>query len=678
MESRIKVLPEILINQIAAGEIVERPASILKELLENSLDSGADRIVIEIEDGGKSLIRINDNGCGMTKDEISMSLERHATSKLTKESDLMNISTLGFRGEAMPSIASVSKMSITSAVNDTDGGHKLLVQGGKIISIEPAPFNKGTQVEVRDLFFNVPARRKFLKSTQTEESHLVDTTERYALMRPDITLRLLCDGRELVYVDAKNEYNARLSKILGKNFIKDMRSINHSEKGISVKAYLSGPSLSLRTSSSLHIYVLDRPVRDKLLTKAIIEGYGRTLPPGRYPAGLVFVDLAPSLVDVNVHPAKTEVRFRNSYQVFSALVNSIKKTLGSLEDQLFVGGSSLEKDQLPTDSDLPEGDDSKPKSEKDSSIIKEIGDFVTRSGLYAKGQRPPEPIQRRGISPLVYEGDDNPPKERNGPNTLENKPSTSDNKAMHEGDTIVYREPEEGKREESRVEENKGEKAKGEEARGKEIPKDTTLIKEEGLFLTPLAQLGKTYILSQGEDGLVITDQHAAHERIIFDRLKKTLQKDGLPSKKLLFTETLELSHQEKIALDSLQKPLAKLGYQLEPFGENTWALKGVPALLTVADARDALHEILELAKDRLKKYDGASMETILKDISESWLHSIACRAAIKAGHSLDLVEMERLMKDILECDGGAFCPHGRPSSISISFKELEKKFGRT
>ncbi|MDR2406386.1 MAG: DNA mismatch repair endonuclease MutL [Deltaproteobacteria bacterium] len=647
MASRIKVLPENLINQIAAGEIVERPASILKELLENSLDSGATRLTIECEAGGKSLIRISDDGCGMSEEELSECLERHATSKLNADSDLMNIHTLGFRGEALPSISSVSRMSITSSTDDKGFGHKITVIGGKVYSLNPAPFNRGTMVEVKDLFFNVPARRKFLKTTKTEEGHLVEIAERYALGRPDISLKLIADGRELVYVDSKNDFNARLSSILGQNFLTDMRAFTHAERGIKIKAYLSGPGLTERTASSLHIYVLGRPVKDRLLIKAVTSGYGRTLQPGRYPLGLVFVEIDPTEVDVNVHPAKTEVRFRNSYSVFSAVETAVNKAISSSSRQIFASRNLVDLDALPTGdalpSDLPEDDEGRAPSDK---LTPSWENQLRDSGAFYQGLRKDFPYLQ-GRAPRVS--------------------ITSGGQREFPNDSLFEKEP----------------TVKGQKDYSPGIASGGTSGLEtglglEGFALRPLAQLGKTYILSQGEDGLVITDQHAAHERILFNHLKKELKAQGLPSKQLLIPETMELSLHEKVALEWLAKELMKLGFILEPFGETTWLLKGIPALLELPEGREALVEILDGAKSSLKKYDGGGMDGALKEISESWLHSIACRAAIKAGHSLTITEMERLLEDMLENEEGAYCPHGRPSSITISFKELERKFGRS
>ncbi|MDR1312617.1 MAG: DNA mismatch repair endonuclease MutL, partial [Deltaproteobacteria bacterium] len=322
MTGRIRLLPDDLINRIAAGEVVERPGSILKELMENSLDAGADRIEVECEQGGKRLVRVADNGSGMDEDELLMCLQRHATSKLSPDSDLTDIRTLGFRGEAIPAIASVSRMTITTSRGGSEGRAASL-EGGKLLSVYPAPANRGTTVEVRDLFFNTPARRKFLKTVQTEEGHLADACQRYALSRPELALSLHADGREMLRVSAGDGLRARLREAVG--YLSDSLSDFSREagKGISVCGSVTGPEASARSAAALFVFVCGRPVKDRLLTRAVIQGYGRTLPRGRYPAGAVFIDLDPADVDVNVHPAKTEVRFKNPGLVFSAVSEAV-------------------------------------------------------------------------------------------------------------------------------------------------------------------------------------------------------------------------------------------------------------------------------------------------------------------------------------------------------------------
>ncbi|MDR1164478.1 MAG: DNA mismatch repair endonuclease MutL [Deltaproteobacteria bacterium] len=652
MLSRIKLLPENLINRIAAGEVVERPASILKELLENSLDSGATRVAIEAEGGGKKLIRVTDDGCGMNKEELFVCLERHATSKLSPESDLLNITTLGFRGEALPSIASIAKMTITSAQKGDAEGHRITVNGGKLVSLEPISANPGSIVEVRDVFFNVPARRAFLKSTRTEEAHLIDLAQRYALSRPQLSLRLSVDGRVALDAAAQNDFAARVSKILGKNVYRSLRPLSSQDGELSIRGYLAGPEDSSRVGSNLYLYVLGRPVRDRLLLKAVTQGYGRALPRGRYPVGIVFVDPPPAEVDVNVHPAKTEVRFRDSGFVFEALAKAVASvvTVSPLlgtnagvpappeplpEDEVFE--RALPPPARPVAPAPPPASPAEPAENSAWAFVETLNPLPPVASRAA----PSFPGQREATPPLF-------------PPALPVQEPAGDMTA----------DPADPSQEAARAEASPD-------------PAPHPLHAEGRVFLKPLAQLALTYILAEGPEGLVIMDQHAAHERILFNRLKAQLETQGLPSKNPLHPAILELSSLEAAAYWEIRDSLTFLGFSLEPFGGASFALKGVPLILTAETAAAALKEILAESQGRLKSIDGGGMRESARAISESWLHSIACRAAIKAGHKLTLAEMEKLLADTLAAESGGYCPHGRPATLTLSLNSLAKKFGR-
>jgi DNA mismatch repair protein MutL len=653
MTSRIKLLPEGLINLIAAGEVVERPASVLKELLENSLDAGATKIEADIESGGKKLIRVADNGCGLTREELFLCLERHATSKLTAESDLFAIGTLGFRGEALPSIASVSRMTVISRTEDGDG-HRLKVDGGRAADLSPAPANQGTIVEVKDLFFNVPARRKFLKTEATETAHLLEAAQRYALSRPGLRLRLRDSGRELLSVDEHNDLTARVSKILGREVASSLRTIKSEDGDLKISGLLAGPEAA-KAGSSLFAFVLGRPVRDKLITKAVVQGYGRTLPQGRLPSGVVFIDLDPAQVDVNVHPAKTEVRFRDPGRVFEAIRQVTAAAVGRSDISPASGAFALSP--APTDSraagaemtvsyrslsppDLP-GPSSGPlrASQGEDAPGWTIPRFSM--GIPKMGQAltfaPPPPT----VPPWMKGSDEETPAEARALDP--------------DGALAALEDPGPGP-------------DRAPAAEGPHQP------------ARALAQLHRSYILAQGPEALHIIDQHAAHERVLFNSLKAKLSHNGLPSQGLLLPETLELGPHERLAAERLAAPLRRLGFRLEPFGAGpgAWALRGIPSLLSPKSAGEALQEILASAKRRLRDLDGAGLDRVAEDLSEAWLHSLACRAAVKAGDRLTAEEMDRLVKDLAEADAGGHCPHGRPSVITLSLSELEKRFGRS
>ncbi|MDR2367134.1 MAG: DNA mismatch repair endonuclease MutL [Deltaproteobacteria bacterium] len=624
MTSRIKLLPENLINRIAAGEVVERPASVLKELLENSLDAGATRIEVDIEAGGKRLIRVSDNGHGLNREELFLCLERHATSKLAPDSDLFAIGTLGFRGEAMPSIASVSRMTVTSQ-EENQPGHRLTVEGGKILDLSPAATNQGTVVEVRDLFFNVPARRKFLKTEATETAHLIEVTQRYALSRPNLRLRLRDTGREVLSVDEHNDMSARAMKVLGREVASSLRRFGLERDDLKIEGYLSGPEAS-RANPGLFVFVSGRPVRDKLLNRAIVQGYGRSLPHGRFPSGVVFIDLDPARVDVNVHPAKTEVRFREPGQIFDALAKAVSGAIdvSPLAEPPSPGpGPSAGREIAVSDLRLPRAG----PGERDLGLTR-----------FSMGRAP-----------------------KGGPRlNLTGPPTTPPWMVGETGPSVASPEPK---------------PAPVATARGAGAPEVGT---EPGENAIPLAQLHDSYILAQGPLALYVIDQHAAHERILFNSMKQSLSDRGLPSQKLLLPETIELSPQESLAVEKLLKPLQRLGFMPEPFGERAWTLRGIPAKLGLKEAKDAFLEVIASAKNRLRDLDGAGLERVVEELSDGWLYGLACKAAVKAGDRLSHEEMGHLIKSLAKLGAGGYCPHGRPTTIVLKLSDLEARFGRT
>ncbi|MDR1041998.1 MAG: DNA mismatch repair endonuclease MutL [Deltaproteobacteria bacterium] len=721
MAGRIRLLPDDLINRIAAGEVVERPGSILKELVENSLDAGADRIEVEAEAGGKRLIRVADNGSGMDEDELLMCLRRHATSKLDPESDLTDIRTLGFRGEALPAIASVSRLTVTTSRGGAEG-RKAEVEGGKLLSVYPAPANRGTTVEVRDIFFNTPARRKFLKTVPTEEAHLADACQRYALSRPGLALTLHCDGRELIRVAPGESFRGRLREALGYLAEGLIEFDRDNGKGSRVRGAVSGPELSARSGADLFVFVCGRPVKDRLLTRAVIQGYGRTLPAGRYPAGAVFIDVDPAEVDVNVHPAKTEVRFRNSGAVFSAISDAVAKAVTA---PLAVSAPpDGDRDALPDDGWGAGGFGSGAAADGEAIAVGigtagggteggpmgggassgNGGTADAASGKAPESERAvplPSTGQRSWAGPRLPRpsGDGSPPAgSAGGPSPAGAAPwlprtggpggpgrvtagadgaTGGIGAGVPDGDTGETGGPDAALDSVLGIRHAGAGEPMGE---APDVPKpEWSKVLDDGgpPALKPIAQIAKTYILAEAPDGLRIIDQHAAHERILFNRLKRVLERDGLPSQSVLIPDTFELTPHERAALERMKEPLEHLGFRLEPFGDATWVLKGIPKILTPRAAAEALREMLSGARGSYGQLDGAGTGETIRDVSEAWLHSVACRAAIKAGHDLTREDMERLLQDMYEAEAGGYCPHGRPSSLSVTYRELEKKFGR-
>ena len=662
---RIKLLPDMLINRIAAGEVVERPSAVLKELLENSLDSGADRIEIEVQGGGKKLIEIKDNGRGMDEDDLMMCLERHATSKINAESDLFHIDSLGFRGEAIPSIGSVSHLTITSAT-EAGAGHQVTVAGGRLENFKPVPANPGTTVSVRNLFYNVPARKKFLKAEPTESAHLLDVAQSYALSCPNLSLTFRDGARDIFMVESRHDFQTRVFRVLGRAAAETLRPFKYfGQDDLTITGWLGGPEKVMRSTSRLFIYVRGRPVKDRLLNKALATGYGRMLAPGTWPVAVVFIDIDPALVDVNVHPSKAEVRFRDPSMVFSALAKAVELAVGSSPVAGADGSYLSHKEATPTqDYNAELGRNPFPTPNYNAlSNAQKLSPTHLESPPDFAGPRDLDTIppwmtsEGEGATGIIKDNKDN------------NKDYLTQNPTMRQAETKDFNPNQQSTQQKDQ--ENLFTLPTPTEAEG-QSPEIVCNFEE----LHPLGQIYQSYILAQGERGLYIVDQHAAHERIIFDQLKKKLA-HGLPGQTLLFPDTMELPPQEALAAEKLQPHLARLGFDLQPFGEQTYILKSAPTILNNCDPWPPLLEILGAASGRLSSLDGAGLEEALVVMSGRWLYSLACRAAIKAGEKMTMEAMEQLLKDMSTTAHGAFCPHGRPAIQLYDRREIEKRFGR-
>ena len=569
----IKILSEQVANQIAAGEIIERPASIVRELLDNSIDAGADRIDIKIEEGGKRLIRLRDNGAGMDKDDMLLALERHATSKIISVSDLFSIKTLGFRGEALPSICSVSRVEITSRPASQLIAYRVKASGGEMESIDETGAPVGTTVEVRDIYFNTPARRKFLKAERTETGQIIDTLSRIVLPFTHIQVRLDDAGKTLLNLPAsENELN-RLSVLFGRDVAVSLIDTRRETDGIKIRAYMASPEFNRARGDRIYIYINNRNIRDKLVIRSIMEAYGQRLMKGRYPQAVVFLEIDPSLVDVNVHPAKQEVRFHQSRQIYQAVSSTIERAL---------------RDQF------------KSPSYAGFQGSKDIED------RHFNQVQMPEPAWE-------YHG--------------------------------------EGKR----------------EVVDKEIEiRQTLLIKE-----TPqiIGQLKDTFLLFQSEDGLLIVDQHAAHERILYEKLKKNYLSSKVESQTFLIPIRLELSLKEGRVLIEKIDQMAALGFDLEHFGGNTFLLRSVPSILVNVEWQAFLLELVPVLEEE---------EIVLSEKAMDRLITImACHGAIKAGHKISHNEMTMLLEQLDEMHLPTNCPHGRPIFRKLSYYEINKMFKR-
>jgi DNA mismatch repair protein MutL len=590
---RIERLPEDVANQIAAGEVVERPASIVKELVENALDAEATRITVEVEEGGTSLVRVIDDGTGMSNADAVLCLERHATSKLRSISDLESLSTLGFRGEAVPSIASVSRFTLTTTERGAVEGTRVFVEGGILRKAETVGAPPGTTIEVRDLFFNVPARRKFLKRAQTEMSHVSDAIVRVALARPEVAIRLTSQGRVLVDVPRSSEVDprGRLSRILGAEVAKELYPIANDERSstVRVRGWIGAPSLSERTTRGLYTFVNGRFVRDRTVQHASQEGYRTLLERGRYPVVVLWIELPPSRVDVNVHPQKTEVRFADTSEVHRAVTSALTRSLAA---QPWVAISQTRQEHAVEVLALS-------RARTASAPPRRWDDRLMPSFWPAVAGEPPVP------RPVKIEAPELPP------------------------------------------------------------PRGFA-------SLEPVGQLFATYLVCQGADRLVLIDQHAAHERIAFERMRRQKAQGRVEVQPLLVPRTIELDPgRAAIAATSIEA-LAQLGLDLEPFGGSTWILKSVPAALARADLDRMLLDVL----DELRDLDRA--QTPIVEAMDAILSCAACHSVVRAGDRLTKEEIRALLEQMDQIDFGAHCPHGRPVFVEWSDRELAAMFHRT
>lgn len=595
--SKIKILPEILSNKIAAGEVVERPASIVKELVENALDANSSRIMIEVEKGGRSLIRVSDNGVGMSRDDAMLSLERYATSKIYTDGDLFAINTLGFRGEALPSIAAVSEFCLVTRDKTSLSGTEIIVHGGTIKKVSEIGAPQGTMVTAERLFFNMPARRKFLKTITTEMGHIVDAITKIALGWPVVQFRLTHNGKLVKNWPTTGDPVDRIVDVLGIDIKNDLYKIELSENDLSITGWISSNRNTRRTSRGIYIYVNGRVVRDRIIQHALFEGYSGRLMKGQFPLAVLFIRVPYDQVDVNVHPAKHEVRFAHQKNVHEAVRKAVAKALHHAE----LSGWAA-----------PESGTNRPSVEK-SGIFEPTADFEI---LERKRKDPP--YREMGAFASF-------------------RPEFSLNKDSSLAQTTVQ-----------------------------------TPLWEKKRFgdLRVIGQFRDMYILCESGDALILIDQHAAHERILFEQLKNRFKDAKKTSQKLLIPETIDLGYREAKILERLMPNLIDLGLEIAPFGGDTFVVKAVPLLLKNKEIKPLVIEMVE----KIAQIGFSSgMETVL----DQCLELMACHGAIRANQKLSDKEIRELLHQLDTCDQPSNCPHGRPTWIRWSVKDLEKLFKR-
>ena len=609
---RIRLLPEGVVNRIAAGEVIERPASVVKELVENAIDAGASSIEITLEESGRRLIRVADDGRGMDRDELPLALARHATSKLTEDGDLWSIETLGFRGEALPSIAAVSRLTLTSRRAGSDNAWSIEAAGGAPAACTPAARPQGTTVAVADLFYATPARLKFLKAPRTESGHAADTVNRLAMCHPAIGFALVDDGRTVLrdgpHEDAPVGRLARLALVMGRDFANNALPIDAERDGVHLTGYAALPTLNRASAQHQYLFVNGRPVRDRLLHGAVRAAYADFLHRGRHPMAALFVDLAPDMVDVNVHPTKAEVRFRDAALVRGLIVSALKRALAAAGHH---AATTVADDALAA---------LRPHSGAGGG---------GRGGAADRGYGPPPPSR----APLLAEAHarfqaplDSPSARIDGPPP--DAAATAPAVETEERPAAAY----------------------------------------------PLGvargQVHGTYVVAQTEDGIVIVDQHAAHERIVYERMKAALAESGIQRQMLLIPEVVELDEAAVGRLESRAGELADLGLVLERFGAGAVVVREVPALIGNGDTQGLVRDLA----DELAEWDDSStLRQRLADVCST----LACHGSVRAGRRLNADEMNALLRQMETTPHAGQCNHGRPTYVELKLADIERLFGR-
>ncbi len=586
----IRQLPNILINQIAAGEVVERPASVVKELVENALDAGAKRVDIELEEGGVRLIRIRDDGGGIAEAELPLAIQRHATSKISSLEDLEEVSTLGFRGEALPSIASVSHFSISSKTANQANGARIEITGGEVHGVVPHPHPQGTTIEVRDLFFNVPARRKFMKAERTELNHIEDWLRSLALAKPLVELRISHNGKLIKHYRPNQdlaEHHQRITEALSESFTEQSIAIDHSGAGLSLQGWVGLPTASRSSADQQFFYVNGRAIKDRLVAHAVRQAYSDVLFHGRHPSFVLFLTLDPRRVDVNVHPAKHEVRFRDGRLVHDFIYRTLHEALagaraGAVASRVETIGSYALNDSAPTQSGL-----GLPVRETPANYLSQY------ASLYRAPSSSSEPMR---------------------------------------------------------------------------IPvADESVAPPLGFAL---AQLHGIFILSENEQGLILVDMHAAHERITYERLKAAKDAEGIRSQTLLVPLAISVSEREADIAEQHHQALAELGFELRRSGPQALSIRAVPTLLADLDPKAIVLDVLTDLREH------GSSQT-LEQTRNELLSTLACHTSVRANRRLTIPEMNALLRDMEATERSGQCNHGRPTWVQLTKTELDKLFLR-
>ncbi|MCF3642281.1 DNA mismatch repair endonuclease MutL [Rhizobium sp. TRM95111] len=600
----IRQLPETLVNQIAAGEVIERPASAAKELIENAIDAGATRIEIATSGGGKTLLRVSDNGCGMTAAELELAIRRHCTSKISDS--LADIRTLGFRGEALPSIGSVARLSLRSRPADGDEGAEISVEGGKVRAVRPAAANRGTIVEVRDLFFATPARLKFMKSEKAEAAAISEVVRRMAIAFPHVRFVLSgTDRSTLEFPSTGDDHLARIAQVLGREFRENAIEIDAEREEVRLTGFAGLPTFNRGNGLHQFAFVNGRPVQDKLVTGALRAAYSETVPHGRYPVAVLAIDIDPELVDVNVHPAKSDVRFRDPGLVRGLIVGALRQALGRDGDRASTTGAA---------------------------------------GLVRAFRPEASPADRQPWSRAAS------PYRPLDPQTAPPHRGFSE---QAQARFAAFAAPS------ARV------------AEAAVLEQDPVAEEPRHPLGAARAQLHENYIVAQTEDGLVIVDQHAAHERLVFEAMRKALHARPLPAQALLIPEIVDLPEEDCDRLATHAESFARLGLGIERFGPGAIAVRETPAMLGEMDAAGLVRQLA----DEIAEWDTADG---LQNRLDYLAATMACHGSVRSGRRLRPEEMNALLRQMEATPGSGQCNHGRPTYIELKLADIERLFGRS
>jgi len=623
--ARIALLPEEVASQVAAGEVVERPASVVKELVENALDAKAGRVEVAVRRGGISLIRVNDNGCGMDRDDALLCLERHATSKIRTGHDLASIATLGFRGEALPSIASVSRFRLATREHEAVAGTEVVVSGGRIEAVRDCGEAPGTQVEVRSLFYNLPARRKFLRTENTEYSHVLHQMELMALGHCAVGFTLVSDERVVFQLPPSTQLLDRIRDLRGGAAAAELLEVPVVEaEGMRISGFLGKAGVSRSSRQQQLVFLNGRAVENPTLNFALREGYHTALMKGQYPVCFLFIDMDPAAVDVNVHPAKREVRFRDGAVVREVVADAVRRALEGDRAQ-WTAAFHAGAQPVGVGATAP-GEEAERSAVPVEVPLIPVAEQVALRKDWAR------------IAPSQPTGGEVGRGAVSGPGAVELASSVSVDS--------------------------------GADGLGLARPVGGVGVEVAAQEFRIIGVLGKLYVLMENGDGLVLVDQHAAHERILFEEMRRRMEEQGVPAQRLLMPLTMQVSPRDADWLMRHLEMLERAGIALEPFGSGTFKIDSLPTFVKTSDPLQLVREIVDELQDVGQQ--GARLR-----LGEDMIAKTVCRHAVKANDVLQHPELVRLVRDLLACELPYCCPHGRPTMIQMSYGELERKFGR-